>query len=194
MPRELEIVELTERHWPALTDLFGPNGAVAGCWCTWFMQSKKDLYANGSDGNREMLHDRVKAGAPVGLLALAGSSALGWIAVAPRPSYPRLAASKITRPVDPDEPGVWSVTCFFIRAGHRRQGISGALLSAAVDYAARQGAAAVEGYPKITNGERRSSGDLYHGTLSGFLAAGFEVVEQRAPTRALVRRTISPTG
>lgn len=187
-----DVVELTDRTWPALVDLFGPNGAVAGCWCTWFMQSTKQLYANGSDANRELLHDRVRSGAPVGLLAMADDRAVGWVAVAPRPAYPRLANSKITKPVDPDEPDVWSVTCFFVRAGMRRRGIAGELLSGAVDYATRHGATVIEGYPKITDGVRRSAGDLYHGTLTGFLAAGFEVVEQRAPTRALVRRIISP--
>ena len=192
MATALEIVELSEATWPALTDLFGPNGAVAGCWCTWFWQSNKQLYANGSDVNRELLHDRVRTGVPVGLVALSGPTAVGWIAVAPRPSYPRLANSKISRPADPDEDlsDVWSVTCFYVRPGMRRKGISGELLSAAVGFAARHGAVAIEGFPKITDGARRSSGELYHGTLTGFLAAGFELVEQRSPTRALVRRVL----
>lgn len=191
MATALEIVELTESTWPAFADLFGPKGAVAGCWCTWFWQPTRRLYDNGSDANRELMRDRVRSGAPVGLLALDGTQAVGWVAVAPRSTYPRLATSKISRPVDPDEPDVWSVTCFYVRVGMRRRGIAGELLSAAVDFAARHGAVAVEGYPKITDGARRSAGELYHGTLGGFLAAGFDVVEQRAPTRALVRRTIS---
>jgi GNAT superfamily N-acetyltransferase len=188
----LEIVELSEVNWSALADLFGPNGAVAGCWCTWFWQSNKQLYANGSDGNRELLHERVRSGVPVGLVALSGQTAVGWVAVAPRPSYPRLGNSKIARPVDPDEDeaDVWCVTCFYVRPGLRRKGISGELLSAAVGFAERHGATAVEGFPKITDGKRRSGGELYHGTLTGFLAAGFELVEQRSPTRALVRRAL----
>jgi GNAT superfamily N-acetyltransferase len=185
----LEIVELTDRNWPALEDLFGPNGAVAGCWCTWFWQTNRELYANGSAGNRKLLHERVCTGVPVGLLAMSGQTAVGWVSVAPRPSYPGLDRSKITRSADPDEDvaDVWSVTCFYVRAGRRRKGIAGELLSAAVAFAARHGAVAVEGYPKITEGVRRSAGELYHGTLTAFLAAGFQVVEQRSPTRALVR-------
>jgi GNAT superfamily N-acetyltransferase len=188
----LEIVELTDRTWPAFADLFGPNGAVAGCWCTWFWQSTRQLDDNGSAANRELMRGRVRSGMPVGLLALDCSAAVGWVAVAPRSTFPRLARSKITRPVDPDEADVWSVTCFYVRVGMRRRGIAGELLSAAVGFAAQHGADAVEGYPKITNGTKQSTADLYHGTLDGFLAAGFEMVEQRAPTRALVRRTVSP--
>lgn len=192
MATALEIVEVGETTWPALADLFGPNGAVGGCWCTWFMQSTKDLYANGADRNRDLLYDRVRSGVPVGMLALSGSTALGWVAVAPRTGYPRLTRSTITRPADPAEDlsDVWAVTCFFIRAGHRRKGIAGELLSAAVAFAERHGAVAVEGYPKITEGRRMAAGELYHGTLGAFLAAGFDVVEQRSPTRALVRRTL----
>ncbi|HEX3647034.1 MAG TPA: GNAT family N-acetyltransferase, partial [Pseudonocardiaceae bacterium] len=131
MATALEIIELTDHNWPALEDLFGPNGAVAGCWCTWFWQSTKQLYANGSDVNREMMHDRVRTGVPVGLLAMSGPTAVGWVAIAPRPSFPRLDRSKITRSADPaeDVADVWSVTCFYVRAGRRRKGIAGELLS-----------------------------------------------------------------
>lgn len=120
---DLEVVELTEDTWPDLVGLFGPNGAVAGCWCTWFLQSAKQMQDNGTDVNREMLHDRVRAGVPVGLLARAGTEPVGWVAVAPRPVYPRLARSPLTRPVDPTEDlaDVWSVTCLFVHRTARRR-------------------------------------------------------------------------
>jgi len=62
------------------------------------------------------------------------------------------------------------------------------LLDAAVEYAKARGARAVEGYPVDTGGEKANSGDLYHGTLSLFLDAGFELVERRGKRRALVSR------
>ncbi|HEX5402392.1 MAG TPA: GNAT family N-acetyltransferase [Pseudonocardiaceae bacterium] len=192
MATALEIVEVSDSTWPALVDLFGPNGAIAGCWCTWFWQSGGQISRDRSAANREMLHERVCSGVPVGLVAMSGSTAVGWIAVAPRLSYVRLSRSKITRPADADEDlsDVWSVTCFYVRKGERRKGIAGELLAAAVAFAERHGAVAVEGYPVITDGARRSVGELYHGTLSGFLAAGFELVEERSPVRALVRRAL----
>ena len=187
----MDVVELSEGTWPHLVDLFGPNGAVAGCWCTWFLQATSRITRENSEANRDLLHERVRAGSPVGLLAMAGGRAVGWVAVAPRPLYPRLAAAKITRPVDLGEnlADVWSVTCFYVRKGMRRQGVAGELLAGAVDFARRNGARAVEGYPVVVaDGTKVGSGELYHGTLSGFLAAGFELVDRRSPKRALVRR------
>ena len=183
----MEIQPLTEQTWPLLTDLFGPNGAVAGCWCTWFMQTKGELARRGSDGNRALLHGLVRSGADLGLLVVEDSRAHGWVAVAPRPTYSRLEASSLTR-VDDHGPDVWTVTCFFVRAGHRKSGIGGALLSAAVDHAMSRGARVVEGFPVDTEGRRMGSGELYHGTLGMFTDAGFEFVERRGKRRALVRR------
>jgi GNAT superfamily N-acetyltransferase len=189
----MEIVELTADTWPALVALFGPNGAQAGCWCTWFLQSPKDMSANGSAVNRELLHDRVRAGVPTGLLAMSSEGdAIGWIAVAPWPTYPRLAKSKASKPVDPTEDltGVWSVTCLFVHRGARRTGLTSALLESAIAYAAGRGARALEGYPVDTNGEKQHAGGLYHGTLTGFLAAGFHEVERRGK-QVLVRLSVS---
>ena len=190
----MDVVELGEDTWPHLVDLFGPNGAVAGCWCTWFLQATSRITREHSEANRELLHERMRAGTPVGLLAMADGRAVGWVAVAPRPLYPRLATSKITRPVDLGEnlADVWSVTCFYVRKGMRRQGVAGELLAGAVDFARRSGARAVEGYPVVVaDGTKIGSGELYHGTLSGFLAAGFELVDRRSPKRALVRRELA---
>ncbi|MFD1150327.1 hypothetical protein [Saccharothrix hoggarensis] len=61
------------------------------------------------------------------------------------------------------------------------------LLEHAVRFAREHGARAVEGYPVERGGAKKSSGDLYHGTVGMFTDAGFEVVERRGPSRALVR-------
>lgn len=116
----MDLRELDQETWPALERLFGPNGAVAGCWCTWFFQTNADLAGNGSAGNRDLLHARMGAG-PVGLLAMDGDDARGWIAVAPRASYPRLARSPVTEPLD-DLADVWAVTCLFVHRAARRAG------------------------------------------------------------------------
>jgi hypothetical protein len=115
---------------------------------------------------------------------------VGWVAVAPRPVYVRLERSPIARPVDRSEglSDVWSVTCFFIQRTTRSSGLAASLLDEAVRFAFDRGARVVEGYPVDTEGQRRSSGDLYHGTLSQFVAAGFDVIERRGVRRALVRK------
>ena len=182
----MKIVELSRDTWPALETLFSANKTVGGCWCCWFMRPRAAVNANWGEGNKEFLHAHVDQ--PLGLLAIEDDEPRGWVAVAPRATYPRLATSTITQ--SDAGPDTWSVTCFFVHRAARRQGVAATLLDAAVDWARARGATAVEGHPVDTEGERRGSGDLYHGTLAMFLAAGFDLVDRRGTRRALVRRAL----
>lgn len=80
------------------------------------------------------------------------------------------------------------MSCFVVAPRHRRGGVATALLRAAVDHAFNHGAAMVEGYP-VDPVQRPKAGpaDLYQGTLGLFLAAGFTVVSDAVPGRAVVR-------
>ena len=186
----VRVAELTRETWPALEKLFGPNGADGGCWCMFFRlpgaEWKRDMY----EPNKKSLRALARSDEPVGLLAFDGDDPVGWVAVAPRAVYRRLERSQVAKPADPDEDlaDVWSVTCFFIHRTARRSGVAALLLDEAVRFAFDRGARVVEGYPVDTGGERKSSSELYHGTLSQFLAAGFEVVDRRGVRRALVRK------
>ena len=42
---------------------------------------------------------------------------------------------------------VWLLPCLFVRAGRRGQGVTHALVRAAVELAGREGASAIEGWP-----------------------------------------------
>lgn len=184
----MRLVDLTRDTWPSLEELFSANKAVGACWCAWFMRSNAEMDANWGEGNKKFLYEKVRADEPLGVLALDGDRPLGWVAVAPRESYPRLAKSKFT--ASDAGPGTWSVTCLFVHRDARRRGLAGTLVEAAVDFARERGATAVEGHPVDTEGARRSPSDLYHGTLDMFRAAGFDLVERRGPRRALVRKEI----
>ncbi|CAM3620680.1 GNAT family N-acetyltransferase [Kibdelosporangium persicum] len=188
----MRVVELTGKTWPAQEKLFGPRGAVEGCWCMYFRLPNADFRQGSGEPNRLAARELARSGEPVGLLAMEGDDAVGWVAVAPRSVYRRLDRSKVAAPPDPDEDlaGVWSVTCFFIHRTARRKGVAAELLDAAVKYAAKHGAKTVEAYPVDTKGAKASSADLYHGTLSMFLDAGFMLVEPRGVRRALVRKPI----
>ena len=184
----MEIVELTEDTWPSLETLFSANKTVGGCWCCWFMRPRAEVDANWGEGNKKYLHEKVGEKAPLGLLAIDDGEPVGWVAVAPRTSYPRLETSKISR--SDAGPDTWSVTCFFVHRTARRRGLAATLLGAAVEYAAKHGAATVEGHPVDTEGQKKGAGDLYHGTLAMFEAAGFTLVDRRGTRRALVRRAL----
>jgi GNAT superfamily N-acetyltransferase len=96
-----------------------------------------------------------------------------------------MTTSRILGPVD-DEP-VWSVVCFFVSKSHRRQGVTEALLRAAVRFAGEQGAREVEGYPIAPVKDRVPEVFAYTGFVSTFEKAGFSEVLRRSPTRPIMR-------
>ncbi|OLB81217.1 MAG: hypothetical protein AUI14_04190 [Actinobacteria bacterium 13_2_20CM_2_71_6] len=120
----MNVVPLADNNFADLVTLFGSNGANSGCWCMWWRVPAKDWASNGNAGNRAALTATVARGEPVGLLAYHDGAPVGWVAVAPRPAYPRLLRSTTLRPQAADEPGVWSVTCFYIHRHHRRSGVA----------------------------------------------------------------------
>jgi GNAT superfamily N-acetyltransferase len=184
----LEVHPVTPDRWDDLVALAGERGFSSGCWCMWWRVTSKEFEERHGAGLRQDLQDLVAAGPEPGVLAYVDGEPAGWVAVAPREEYPRLDRSPKLRRVD-DQP-VWSITCFTIGRRKRRQGVAAALLDAAVDFARQRGAEVVEAYPIDTAGEKRSSADLYTGTLAMFERAGFEEVARRSG-RPIVRRALA---
>ncbi len=181
------IVPVTPSRWPDLEQLFGPRGACAGCWCM-FMRLPTAEYRRGQgEGNRRALRALVQR-KPPGLLAYEDGEPVGWIAVAPREEYQRLENSRVLSPVPGER--VWSSPCFYVKAGHRGGGLSLALLEAAAAFAARKGAAALEGYPNANSAKQQAAAFVWTGFESTFLRAGFTEVARRSPKRPILRRTL----
>jgi GNAT superfamily N-acetyltransferase len=82
---------------------------------------------------------------------------------------------------------VWSISCFYIRKGYRKQGISKALISAAIDAATRAGAPALEAYPVDAS---MTSTTSHTGYVSTFTRAGFVTHVQHAPARPTMRLSL----
>ena len=150
----------------------------------WWRLERAEWNRGKGEDNRKAFRKLVRSGAEAGVLAYADGEPVGWCAVAPRQQYPKLNHSRILRPVD-DQP-VWSVTCFFIARGFRRQGLSTELLKAAVDFARARGAKIVEGYP---HDSKKVTADVfvYTGLASVFRQAGFKEVARRSKTRPIMR-------
>ena len=196
---EVRIVPATPAIWDDVVAVFGTKGDPSRCWCQWFRMRNADWKHATTAANREALKQQVgdsNSGAPEpGLIAYVDGEPAGWCAVAPRAGYPRLERSLVmkalARDVDGDEfadPRVWSITCFVVRVDSRRKGLAGELVRSAVDFARAHGADVVEGYPvDIDRKSSVSSSELYHGALSMFVDAGFEVVAGRADSRPVVR-------
>lgn len=132
--------------------------------------------------NRAALQDIVTAGPPPGLVAMAGTAAVGWCQVTTRDDLPALDRTWRLRRVD-DLP-VWCISCFYVRKGWRRGGVMTALIGAAVDFARRHGAPVVEAYPIDAQVSPSTTSTGYADT---FERLGFTEVARRSPERPVMR-------
>ena len=82
---------------------------------------------------------------------------------------------------------VWSLSCFYVRKGYRRQGITAALIVAALKAAKRAGAPALEAYPLDADKSPSATGTGY---VSTFTRAGFKTVARRDAPRPIVRHDL----
>jgi GNAT superfamily N-acetyltransferase len=181
---KLTICPLTPELWPALEDLFGRNGACNGCWCM-YGRIGSVYRKRPRDQNKAAFREVVERGPPPGLLAFDHDMAVGWCQLTPRDALPWLDRTWRLRRVD-DLP-VWSLSCFYVRKGHRRQGITSTLIAAALQAAKRAEAPALEAYPYDADVSPSASGTGYAST---FARAGFRTVARRSPARPTMRHDL----
>lgn len=189
----IEIRPATTARFDDVEHALTGGGDGATCWCQWWMLRNKEWNATSADEKRELLKQDLAQQPAAGLVAYIDDEPAGWVKVTPRPQQPRLAFTRSLKqsPEPIDDDSVWAVTCFVVRREHRGAGLGSRLLDAAVAYARDHGARVVEGYPIDTAVKKSSSSALFHGSLSTFLAAGFEEVATPAPGRPIVSLTVA---
>jgi GNAT superfamily N-acetyltransferase len=204
--RQLEIRPLTAaRVDDAKTVMRGTWGAT--CWDLfprYTASQQRDLgIAGGAPGTQAKrravlakLARRRKNSA--GLMAYSGGEPIGFVSLGPRHDYAVVERSKATPPVD--EVAVWVIPCITVRRGHRGQGVAVAMIRAAVEYAGKRGAPAVEAYVRA-GGTRVHDDYAFFGTKAMFDKAGFREVRGVLPglrrgsvPRVTMRRTIRKRG
>jgi GNAT superfamily N-acetyltransferase len=183
----LTIRPLTPELWPALEDLFGQAGASNGCWCMYWRLGP-EYHRRPREKNKAALKRIAKRGPPPGLLAFDGDTAVGWCQLTRRDDLAWLNKTNMLRRVD-DAP-VWSLSCFYIRRGYRKQGVMSALIVAAVQAAKHAGAPALEAYP-VDTAVPKSTRNTFTGTASAFKRAGFKTVASRVPSRPIMRHDLT---
>ena len=151
----------------------------------WWRLKRSEWSKGKGDANRRAFRNVVQHGEPPGLLAYSGRDPVGWIAIAPRETYPGLGRSRILKPLD-DRP-VWSVTCFFVGRPFRRQGVTVELLKAAAKYARGRGAKMLEGYPSEPGSGTVADAWVYTGLAGAFRRAGFREAARPSPRRPIMR-------
>ncbi|HEX6300513.1 MAG TPA: GNAT family N-acetyltransferase [Acidimicrobiia bacterium] len=181
---EMKCVPLTPERFPDMEKVFGERGVARRCFCMYWRRPKGGF---GDDrDNRDRFADVASEGPPPGLLGYIDGRPVGWVQVGPRSDFPTLGRSRLLKPVDEVEP--WTINCFVVKVGERRQGIGRGLLEAAIAYAKEQGAEVVEAYP--VDGTRESVVDYFTGTLGMFNEHGFVEMIRRNDTRPIVRLTL----
>jgi GNAT superfamily N-acetyltransferase len=190
------VVTANRASWDDLQAVFGTRGYAARCQCQRFKIGHVD-WSSGARGERgtrlreETACGHPRAGKTSGLVAYLSGEPVGWCAVEPRVAYRRLLRMRgwrKGRDEDPADDSVWAITCFITRAGYRRRGITYALAAAAVDFALKRGAQAIEGYPMITRPDQDITwGELHVGSRNVFADVGFVEVS-RPSLRPVVMR------
>lgn len=184
------IAPLVPELWADFEDLFGRQGACYGCWCTHFRLSPTARRASNRERNKDHIKARIEAGPPPGLLAFEGGQAVGWMQIGPRADVPEWnnqgRGSAPIDPADASDPGVWAISCFFIRTKARGKGLSHRLVQGGIEFARENGARLIEACPIDLSKDSRSIG-LFVGSSRVFERAGFQRLVERKPGRPLVR-------
>ncbi|MGV9883681.1 GNAT family N-acetyltransferase [Streptomyces sp. NPDC003006] len=151
--------------------LLGPKSPGANvCWCLSYRIPSRLNNGLRGPARAEYVAELCRTGPPPGVLAYDGDEPVGWAAVAPRSATSFARSSTIPHV---DELPVWSLWCVRVRPGHRRKGISHALIAGAVDFARAHDAPAVEAYP-LDNGDAEVDPTMaYAGIRKNFERAGF---------------------
>jgi GNAT superfamily N-acetyltransferase len=181
---KLTIRQLTPDQWPALEDLFGENGACNGCWCMYW-RIGSTYRKRPREANKAAFQELVESGPPPGLLAFDGDLAVGWCQLTPRDVLPWLDRTWRLKRID-DVP-VWSLSCFYVRKGYRRKGVTSVLIAAALKAAKCAEAPSLEAYPldaKLTPSTSST------GFVSTFERAGFKIVAQHVLSRPIMRHDL----
>lgn len=194
----IDVRPATADRWSDLVAVFGRRGEEPSwCWCQLFLRppSAKPSAEQAAPDNRDALHQEIKrAVVPPGLIAYVDGHPAGWTRVGPRAAFPGVAGNRaIARVLTADNAGVWWVTCFAVGSHYRRAGVGLALLEAAVEFARRHGATAVEGHPvdvAALSAARVAGSAIYTGTRAMFAAAGFAEIARTHPARPVMRLSI----
>jgi GNAT superfamily N-acetyltransferase len=194
----LRIVPANEASWDDIQAVFGERGDARKCQCQRYKLAPGEAFKKFPVEERaHRLRTQTECGHPgsrttSGLVAYLDDEPVGWCAVEPRTAYPGLLRVYRVpwdgRQEDKTDDSVWAVTCFVVRAGFRRRGVSCALARTAVDFARERGARALEGYPMLVEpGQDITWGELHVGKRSIFEAAGFAEVSHPTPRRVVMR-------
>jgi GNAT superfamily N-acetyltransferase len=182
--------ELTPARWADLERLFGDKGACAGCWCMFWRVPSAELKAIQGATAKKRLRVLVEREEAHGVLAYQDGEPVGWCSFERRVDLPRLDRAPSLKITD-DPAQVWSLPCFFVKAGHRGQGVASALLSSAEKLLRRRGAKLLEAYPlKPSSSGKIPAAFAWTGVPALFEAAGWTLAAARDKGKQRYRKKL----
>ncbi|MGN8027028.1 N-acetyltransferase family protein [Microbacterium sp. 22242] len=154
-----------------IATLVGPkNPASQSCFCLSYRIGGAEGRALQGQARADRMRELCHQDPPPGIIAYLDGEPVGWAAVHPRRDT-SFARNRLIPHLD--DLDVWSLWCFRVRPGHRKQGLMHALIEGAVAHARGHGAPAIEGYPVDNAGATVNLTMAYAGTRALFESAGF---------------------
>jgi GNAT superfamily N-acetyltransferase len=169
----MDVVPATSDRFEDIVSVLGCNER-SPCCCQYWRLSSGDYNRASTEERRKALRRQTEETPPPGMLTYIDAEPVGWCGFGVRDRLERLVRSRTIPKLD--DLSVWSVYCFTVRVGYRRQGVARTLLRGVIDYARDEGAPALEGYPVKTDGVRIHGTAAYVGVVSMFEATGFRRV------------------
>ena len=207
--------ELSPNTWPDFVKLFSPKSGWNHCWCVHFHRPRplpKEKWlatrAERAKRNRREQKSLLDRGCSHGILVYLDGEPVGWCQYGRRDELARIdnlanykksalinreaqqqkGTSRKNSPPPPQK--LWRITCFVVAKNHRRQGIAGAALRAALHSIKKKGGGLVEAYP-VENWSSGSFGNMStHGAVSMFRKEHFQIVAPLNNTNVVMRRAI----
>ncbi|MBK8456771.1 MAG: GNAT family N-acetyltransferase [Phyllobacteriaceae bacterium] len=190
MNQTITVFPLTPDRRSDFEVLFGPKGACAGCWCTYFRLGHKVWQDAKADERKAVMLERIVRGPPPGLIAYRAGKPVGWLQIGPRADIPEWNnAKRATTPLadaPADDATVWAMSCFFFAKNERGKGLSHRMVAEGVEFARKNGARLIEACP-MDEANKAKSIALFVGSTRVFAKAGFREVARRKPGRPLMR-------
>ena len=181
MPPSIRFRPVTVERLSDLTEFSQCHGKFRYCSCVRWRMTSSAFRRSSKLERVAALEELVRAGTPVGVLAYHEEQPVAWCSIAPRETCAALERYRALPRID-DFP-VWSVACLFVDRRFRRQGLTGSLLGAAIDYARAHNAPIVEGYPVAPDAPSYT----YMGSPETFRLAGFVDVTPAGQKRLVMR-------
>jgi GNAT superfamily N-acetyltransferase len=151
----------------------------------WWRLTRREFEQGQAESNRLAMKAIVESGQVPGVLAYYEGKPVGWCSVAPREQFASLERSRVLKRID--DTAVWSIVCFFVAKGFRKQGITLQLIQGAIDYVRKQGGQVIESYPTQPRGKELPPVSSYMGMPEVFAKAGFKEISRPSPSKVIMR-------